>query len=284
LKTGLVMEGGALRGLFTAGILDVMLENGLRVDGAVGVSAGAVFGCNYKSHQSGRVLRYNITYCRDRRYCSLWSLLKTGDLYGAEFCYHTLPEKLDRFDCESYRRDPMPFYVVCTDINTGLPLCHECPDAEHENLEWMRASASMPLVSNIVNVGGRELLDGGISDPIPLRTFENMGYDRNIVILTREDGYIKEKSSIIPLLKIKYRSYPKLVQAMADRHTVYNEQRAYAVRAERDGRCLVLRPSAPLPVKRLSHDPESLRLTYALGRRAAETHLDEMRAFLLKFE
>ena len=122
MKTGLVLEGGAMRGMFTAGVLDVLMEHNIQLDGAVGVSAGAVFGCNYKSHQIGRTIRYNTEYCTDKRYASFGNLLRTGNLYSEQFCYHTVPEKLDPFDTEAFRENPMDFFVVCTDVRTGEPI------------------------------------------------------------------------------------------------------------------------------------------------------------------
>ncbi|MFR6379993.1 MAG: patatin family protein [Evtepia sp.] len=167
MKHGLVMEGGAMRGLFTAGVIDVMMEQNIVFDGAVGVSAGAVFGCNYKSHQIGRVLRYNLAFCQDPRYCSMRSRIKTGDLFGADFCYRQIPDELDVFDREAYANSPMDFYVVGTDVRSGRAVYHNCLTGDHEDLDWLRASASMPLASQIVSVGNRNLLDGGIADSIP---------------------------------------------------------------------------------------------------------------------
>lgn len=171
MKTGMVLEGGAMRGLYTAGVLDVLMENGIYTDGAVGVSAGAAFGCNYKSRQIGRSLRYNCKYCRDPRYISLLSLIRTGDLYNAQFCYYEIPEKLDPFDTAAFAASPMEFYVVATDVTTGKPAYHLCRDGGRDDIEWMRASASMPLVSRVVEIGGGLYLDGGISDSIPLEWF-----------------------------------------------------------------------------------------------------------------
>ena len=126
MKTGLVLEGGAMRGMFTAGVLDVLMEHGITVDGAIGVSAGAVFGCNYKSHQIGRTIRYSTEYCKDKRYASFGNLLRSGNRYSEQFCYHTVPEKLDPFDAKTFREDPMDFFLVCTDVRTGDPIYHKC--------------------------------------------------------------------------------------------------------------------------------------------------------------
>ena len=278
-KTGMVLEGGAMRGLFSAGILDVMMENQIRADGLIGVSAGAAFGCNYKSGQIGRALRYNKKYCRDPRYCSWRSWLRTGDLFGAEFCYHELPDKLDPFDCAAYEADPTEFYLVCTDVLTGKAEYHCCPVADPECFEWMRASGSMPLVSRIVSVGGGRYLDGAMADSIPLRFFESLGYERNLVILTQPAGYMKKPSTAMPLLRFIYRKYPLLVRAMEERHVKYNETVRYVEEQAAAGRVLLMRPESPLPIKRITRDPELLQKTYDLGRRQAEKRLDEIRAF-----
>ncbi|MBO4630874.1 MAG: patatin family protein [Lentisphaeria bacterium] len=279
-KTGLVLEGGAMRGLFSAGILDVMMENKLRTDGLIGVSAGAAFGCNYKSVQIGRAIRYNKKYCRDARYCSWQSWIRTGDLFGAEFCYHELPEKLDRFDCAAYDSNPLEFYLVCTDVHTGLAEYHRCPAANPECFEWMRASGSMPLVSRIVSVGGGQYLDGAIADSIPLRFFEHLGYERNIVILTQPAGYLKKPSAVLGLLKMVYRKYPALLRAMERRHKIYNETVNYVEAQAALDRVLLLRPESTLPVRRISRDPEQLQRTYDLGRMLAEKKLKAIKSFL----
>lgn len=278
-KNGMVLEGGAMRGLFSAGILDVMMENQIRADGLIGVSAGAAFGCNYKSGQIGRALRYNKKYCRDPRYCSWRSWLRTGDLFGAEFCYHELPDKLDPFDCAVYEADPTEFYLVCTDVLTGKAEYHRCPVADPECFEWMRASGSMPLVSRIVAVGGGRYLDGAMADSIPLRFFESLGYERNLVILTQPAGYLKKTSPAMPLLRFVYRKYPLLVRAMEERHVKYNETVRYVEEQAAAGRVLLMRPESPLPIKRITRDPELLQKTYDLGRRQAEKRLDEIKAF-----
>ena len=280
MKNGLVLEGGAMRGLFTAGVLDALMEHGVRFDGIVGVSAGAAFGCNFKSRQIGRVLRYNLRFCRDWRYASWRSLWRTGDFFGAEFCYHELPEKLDPFDAAAFERDPTEFHLVCTDIERGEALYRRCDDADAETMEYMRASASMPLVSRPVEAEGRKLLDGALSDSIPLEYFERLGFARNVVVLTQPDGFVKRPSRALPLLKLVYRRYPRLVELAATRHSMYNAQLRYVREAEKAGRALVLRPDEKLPIGRISHDPEAIRRVHRIGFEAAERRLDEILAFL----
>lgn len=273
MKRGLVLEGGAMRGLFSAGVTDALMDAGLLPDGIVGVSAGAAFGCNVKSGQRGRAIRYNKRFARDPRYCGLRSLLTSGDLFNARFAYHRVPEEFDRFDTEAFDRSPMAYYVVCTDVDTGRPLYHRCDRGGHRFYEWVRASASMPLASRIVDIDGRRLLDGGVSDSIPLRFFESEGYDRNVVVTTQPADYRKMPLSLLPLMRLRYRRYPRFVEAMARRHVMYNEQLDYLARREAEGACLTIRPDSPVPIGHLSHDPAEMQRAYDMGldhgRRAA---------------
>ena len=280
MKKGLVMEGGAMRGLFTAGILDVFMENGIRFDGAVGISAGGIFGCNLKSHQIGRGLRYNLKYGRDPRYCSMSSLVKTGDLYGADFCYKKLPYELDPFDFETFEKDPMEFYVGATDVHSGRIVFHKCTDGRDLDLKWFRASASMPLVSTPVEIGGHLLLDGGITDPIPLHFMQHKGYDRNVVILTQPAGYVKEEGVGSLFMNAALRKYPAVAKAMRYRHQLYNSQTKRIARLEAEGKIFVLRPPESLGIGRTENNPKELERVYKIGRKEALAHLDGLKKFL----
>ncbi len=280
MKYGIVLEGGAMRGLFTAGVTDVLMEEGITFDGAVGVSAGAAFGCNIKSNQPGRAVRYNLRFCNDKRYCSKRSLIKTGDLFNAEFCYHTVPEKLDLFDFKAYETSKMEFYIVCTDVLTGKPVYHRSSKMDRSGLEWLRASASLPLVSRIVEADGRKLLDGGISDSIPLRFMESVGYEKNIVVLTQPRDYRKKKTGSLPLVRAAMHKYPELVKAVAHRHEMYNSELEYIRKSESEGRAFVIAPEEKLPVKRVEHDPEKLLEAYRMGRITVKKQLPEIKAFL----
>ncbi|MBQ4347372.1 MAG: patatin family protein [Firmicutes bacterium] len=280
MKTGLVLEGGAMREMFTAGVLDVLMENKIEVDGLIGVSAGATFGCNYKSGQIGRTIRYNTRFCNDPRYCSFRSLLTTGDIYGAKFCYDTLPNKLDKFDYASFYRSPMEFYMVCTDVNTGRAVYHLCKGSGKTDLRWMRASASMPIVSRPVKIGNMLLLDGGLSDSIPLKHFESLGYNRNIVVLTQPLGYKKTQNRFLPLAKILMRKYPRTIKALATRHKRYNICTAELRKRELNGEILVIRPPKALEVGAVEHDSKKLLKVYKTGRKIAAMRLDEIKEFL----
>lgn len=235
MKHGLVMEGGAMRGLFTAGVIDVMMEEGIGFDGAIGVSAGAVFGSNYKSNQPGRVIRYNLRFCQDPRYSSFLLPAKTGDLFGAGFLLPGDPRHLDPFVGKPTRALLWIFTWWQQMFHTGKPVYHNCRKGDREDLDWFRASASMPLAARIVEVGGYQLLDGGISDSIPLKYLESVGYDRNVVILTQPMGYEKKKNKALPLMKAAYSQYPDLLKTMARRQDVYNETTAYIREKERGG-------------------------------------------------
>lgn len=280
MKKGLVLEGGGLRALFSAGVTDVMMENNIQFDGLIGVSAGATFGCNYKSGQIGRALRYNITFKDDPRYMSWRSFWKTGDLVGAEFSYHILPAELDIFDNEAFRQNPMEFHIVCTDAETGEPIYKQLDDMDSEGLDWIRASASMPIVSRPVPLQGRKLLDGGIVNSIPLKHFQELGYERNIVVLTQPKGFFKKRTKLMPLFHLTMRKYPAIIKAMGRRHLMYNEQLRYLAEQEKKGNVLLIYPEDTLPIGRTEQNEEKMRKVYQMGRAAAEKRLQEIRNFL----
>lgn len=269
-----------MRGLFTVGVMDVMMEHGIQPDGIIGVSAGAAFGCNYKSRQPGRALRYNKRFARDSRYSGLRSLLTTGDYFNAEFAYHTVPTEYDLFDNETFESNPTEFYLVCTDVETGEAVYKRCDKGGHGFFDWIRASASMPVVSHVVELEGRKLLDGGMADSIPLEYFENIGYDRNIVILTQPDGYTKHPNRAMPLIKHSLRKYPAAVETMVRRHSMYNRQLEYVRQAEIEGRCIVIRPDGKLPIGHTSHDPEEMQRVYDIGVAAGKRYIKTIKAFL----
>ena len=281
MKHGLVLEGGAMRGLFTAGVLDVLMENSISFDGVVGVSAGACFGCNFKSRQIGRVIRYNKRFAKDPRYCSWWSLVRTGDMFGADFCYRDLPLKLDVFDSATFEASPMEFHVVATDCSTGKPVYRKLDKADEAAFRWIQASASMPLVSRPVRIDGGEYLDGGLSDGIPLAYFEGIGYGRNLVVTTRPHGYRKHPSRKFRLIKPFLRRYPAVYEAFRTRHEWYNRTLEYIDSRVADNSALLICPEKPLEISRICHNPETMQRIYDIGRRTAESKLDAIRNFLV---
>lgn len=279
MQLGLVLEGGAMRGLFTVGVCDVLYEQGIAADGIIGVSAGAAFGCNYKSGQLGRALRYNQLMAKDKRYSSWGALLKTGDLFTASFCYHYVPTHIDLFDSEAFEQSPVEFYAVCTDVETGAAVYKKLERGGHEMFEWIRASSSMPVVSRIVEIEGRKLLDGGVADSIPLEYFHSIGYKRNIVVLTQPEGYQKRLNSFFPLMRHSLRHYPNMVYAMRHRHEMYNRELRYVAESEAAGQSLVIRPPRKLPIGHLCHKPEQMQEVYDIGRQTAMERIDEIREF-----
>lgn len=280
MKKGLIMEGGAMRGMFTAGVIDVMMEHQIIFDGAMGVSAGAVFGCNYKSRQPGRVIRYNAAYCNNPQYAGLRTFFKTGDIFGEQFCYHDIPEHLDPFDYEAYRNNPMDFYVVVTDAETGKPLYKKISQCDQREMDWMRASASMPIVSKPVKVDGHELLDGGVADSIPVQKMESLGYDRNVVILTQPRDYKKGRNQLMPLAKVSLRRYPAMIDAMEHRHEHYNEELEYIRTREESGDLFVIRPPKKIEVGKVERSRQRLLTAYRMGRETMKEQLRKLEKFL----
>ena len=279
-KTGLVLEGGGMRGMYTCGILDVLMQNHIYLDGMVGVSAGIAFGCNYKSHQAGRALRYNVRFARDKRYSGIKSLLKTGNYYNAWFAYHLVPTHYDVFDYNAFEDSPMECYAVCYDVNTGEGVYQRLDKVNYECFEWIRASASMPVVAQPVEIGGHLLLDGGLADSIPLEFMINKGYERNVVVLTREEGFMKTAEHGLWLMKPFLRKYPRVIEALRHRPAVYNRQLQFVREQERQGKAFVFRPKTSLNVSRTTHNPEEMNRVYQQGRDEALQRLDELKQFL----
>lgn len=280
MKKGLVLEGGAMRGMFTCGVIDVLLENNIACDGIAGISAGAIFGCNYKSKQIGRGVRYNKEWGRDPRYFGFRSLLLTGDLYGYDFCYHKIIDELDPIDKKVYKENNIDFFIGATDIEDGVIRYFNSKEVDDRTIEWIRASASMPFVSNIVEVDGYKLLDGGMVDPIPYSIMFENGYAKNVIVLTQPRDFTKHKTSVVPILKLKYHRYPKLVEAMADRHNIYNQQLEEIRQLERENKVYVIAPKEPLNIKRTENDPRELERVYQIGRKVMSEKLTEVRMFL----
>ncbi|MBQ8894672.1 MAG: patatin family protein [Clostridia bacterium] len=269
-----------MRAIYVAGVLDVFMENNIWPEGLIGVSAGAIHGSVYLGNQPGRTIRYYKKFSKHRNFMSLWSLLTTGSIVGEQFCYHDLPDRLDPFDYDTFEQCGIDYYAVCTDLETGEAVYQKCSDL-HREMDYMRASASMPYVSKIVEVGGRKLLDGGVADSIPLEAFRRMGYDRNIVVLTQCKGYEK-KPQDPKLAKLFYKKYPKFAEALINRHRVYNDALRRIEELEQAGEIFVLRPSEDLGIRRMEKDPARLEAQYALGRKDAEKNLVFLKEFIKK--
>ncbi len=278
MKIGLVLEGGAMRGMFTAGVLDVFMDENIHIDGIVGVSAGVLFGANFPSKQRGRALRYNLKYLNDPRYLGFRSLITTGNIVNKEFAFYDVPFKLDIFDNETFKQSPIDFYATLTNIETGLAEYHKITDP-FVQMETLRATSAMPYVSNIVEVDGKKYLDGGIADSIPLKQCQALGYDKIIVVLTRPLDYRKSPSN--PLFsKLFYHKYPKLVEALTHRYKNYNECVEQVIEQQEQGNIFVIRPSQTLPIKRIEKDPAKIQAMYDLGVSDAQREMENLKAYL----
>lgn len=278
MKTGLVLEGGAMRGMYTAGVLDVFMEHGVHFDGIIGVSAGAVFGVNYLSGQRGRVIRYNCRFNTDKNYMGVGCLLKTGNYFNTEYAYYRVPRELDFFDDETYMSSGVPFYAVVTNVETGEPEYMRVESVLGQ-METLRASASMPFASKPVEINGKKYLDGGVTDSIPFEKFAEMGYEKQVVVLTRDMSY-RKKPMNGALISLFYRKYPEFRRRLKNRHIVYNESVHKLAELEKAGRAFVIRPSAPIEISRTEREPEKLKQVYALGRADAERELERLGKYL----
>lgn len=278
MKLGLVLEGGAMRGMYTAGVLDTFLKNQITVDCAVGVSAGALFGVNYISGQSGRVIRYNKRFNSDKNYLGLRPLLREGNIVDTKYAYEDVPHRLDPFDDESYKKSGVPFYAVVTNIETGKPEYIQIHSV-FEQMDVLRASGSMPFVSKPVEIGGKKYLDGGIADSIPFEWLSKQGCDKLIVILTRDLNYRKKPMSA-PLVKMYYRNNPRIVKKLLERHQLYNRTVELLRNWEKDNRAFVIRPSEPIGIRRIEKDPDKLQEVYELGVRDAGKYLPKLREYI----
>ena len=280
-KTGLVLEGGGMRGIYTAGVLDTFMECGITVfDGVIGVSAGAIHGSSFVAGQKGRSIRYYKKYCNDDRFMSYKSLMRTGNVVGEKFCYHDLPDRLDPFDYQAFKRSGKEFYVVCSNVETGKAEYFQIRDMKRD-MDLLRASASLPYLSRIVKVKGKKLLDGGCTDSIPVKAFRKMGYKRNVVVLTRPAGYTKAPERV-KLAKLFYRKYPEFCRVLQRRHLEYNHTLAGIRRLEREGSVFVIRPSEDLQIGRMEHNPGEIQRVYDIGRRDARHCIQELKAWMEK--
>ena len=278
MKTGLVLEGGGFRGIYTAGVLDVFLENGIMPDGVVGVSAGAIHGCSYLSHQKGRSIEYYTKYCDDWRFMSLRSFIFTGNIVGTQFAYHDLPEKLVPYDFSAFDQCGVPFYATVANLETGKPEYIKINDML-KDIDYIRASASLPYFSQIVKLDGKRYLDGGCADSIPIKAFREMGYEKNIIVLTRHEGYEKKREHGV-FAKLLYRKYPEFVKSLLTLHERYKDTLETIKRLENDGEVFVIRPSVPLTIGRMEHDAKKVRAVYDIGVRDAQNQLERLKSWL----
>lgn len=278
MKVGLVLEGGAMRGMYTAGVLDTFLENNIEVDGIIGVSAGVLFGVNYLSKQKGRVIRYNKRFINDRRYMGLWSLLTTGNIINKEFSFYEVPQKLDVFDNDTFMKSKIDFWAIVTNMETGNAEYIKLDDL-FAQMEVLRATSAMPYVSKIVELENGKYLDGGISDSIPVEKCKELGFDKVIVVLTRPLDYRKRKPKEF-LAKTYYRKYPKFAKTLNNRYKMYNETVEKIIDMENKKEIFVIRPTRLVKVKRIEKDPNKLQEMYELGIEDAKNSLEKLNEYI----
>ena len=278
MKVGLVLEGGAMRGMYTAGVLDVFLDNNIEIDGIIGVSAGVLFGVNYLSRQRGRVIRYNKKYAKDKRYMGINSLITTGNIINKDFAYYEVPTKLDVFDQETYSKSAVPFYATVTNVETGEAEYIKVTDV-FKQMEVLRATSAMPFVSKIVEVDGKKYLDGAVSDSIPVEKCKSLGYDKIIVVLTKPLGYRKKRRGQT-LIKIGYRRYPKFVKTMQDRYKNYNTTMEKIIDMENKKEVFIIRPSREVKMSRIEKDENKLQEMYDLGIEDCKKNLKKIKKYI----
>ena len=281
MKIGLVLEGGGMRGLFSAGVLDALLElKELSVNGIVGVSSGALFGVNYVSKQKERAVRYNKKYADDKRYMGLHSWITTGNAVNKDFAFYELPYKLDVFDNETFKKAKTDFYVVMTNVESGKPEYVLIEDA-FAQMEYLRATSALPFASKIIEINGKKYLDGGISDSIPIDFCESLGYDKIIAVLTRPEGTYKE-DKLGFLYKLVYRKYPNLVNSLLNMATDYEKVLAKIKDLENKGKIFVVRPPEVLKIGRLEKNRDKIQKVYDTGLKTGLKELDNIVKYLNK--
>lgn len=278
-QAGLVLEGGGMKGVYTAGVLDAFLEQGIEFTSAYGVSAGAIHLLNFLSKQKRRGIRVCTDYLDDPNYCSIRSLLLTGDIFNVEMSYHKIPEKLDPFDYETFQKYQGKAYAVVTNIVTGKPEYIRLKDMK-KDIEAVRASASLPLVAQNVSINGKLYLDGGISDAIPLQKSILDGNRKNVVILTKEEGYIRQPDSKLALIKMRYLKYPKVYELMKYRYARYNDTLDFLEMQKKNGQAFVIRPKKRSDVGRIEKDANKLKKLYREGYEDGLKIADEVKAYL----
>lgn len=282
MKVGLVLEGGAMRGIYTAGVIDTLMKENILVDGIIGVSAGALFGMNYKSKQIGRVKRYNENYIKDKNYFGINSYLKTGNVMNEEFCFHKLINELDPVDFDEFKNNKVEFYVVVTNIENGNAEYIKINDLRNKDeLEYLRASGSMPFFSKIVNINNKKYLDGAIGDSIPLKKMKELGFDKLIVVLTRPKGY-KKKKKLFKFGKFYYKDYPLFVKKINERYKNYNNEINYIEKEYKNNNIVVIRPSRLIKIKRIEKNIDKINEMYELGVNDTLSMLEEIKVYLNK--
>lgn len=263
-KIGLILEGGGMRGIYTAGVLDFFIEKNIEVDITIGVSAGSCHASSYLSKQYKRAYNATVDYINDKRYLSFSNLIKTGSIFGMDFMFNKIPNELNIYDYDTFAKSKSKFVVVTTNCETGSPEYFELKDLKKEII-YMQASCSIPMFANIVEIDDFKLVDGGVSDSIPIAYALNKGYKKNIVVLTRDITYKKNKQKFLSIVNRKYKKYPNLIKAIENRHLNYNKSLNLVNQLEKDGDVLVIRPKKPVNVSQIEKNAKKLTSLYEEG-------------------
>lgn len=279
IEAGLVVEGGGMRGVYTAGVLDYFMEKNLYFDDCYGVSAGACHISSYVSKQIGRSIKVTLDYINDKRYCSVNSLIKTGDMFGVEMLYDLIPNKLELYDYDTFNKFKGNFYSVVTNCKTGKAEYIKIKDMKKDIIA-VRASSSLPLLSRIVEINGKEYLDGGITDSIPIKKSIKDGHKKNVVILTRDKTYRKSKPKFLSFFKLKYKKYPNLVKAIENRYKIYNETLDFLEEEKAKNKVFIIQPKLPVKISRIEKDKDKLKALYDQGYEDAKELYEDLMKFL----
>ncbi|MEI3598712.1 MULTISPECIES: patatin-like phospholipase family protein [unclassified Oceanobacillus] len=278
VNAGLILEGGGMRGLYTAGVLEYFMERDLYPPYVIGVSAGACMAASYLSRQKGRNKKVNLGFIEDKRYLSFRNFIKKRELFGMDFIFDEIPNKLVPFDMDAFKQNTEEFVIVTTDCDTGEPVYFNKTDQGTDLVKLLRASSSLPFVASSVEYKSRHLLDGGISDPIPIKKSEQDGFEKNVIILTKPEGYFKRPRKMYSI--IKYKQHPKINDLLRERYKHYNETLEYVAKQEQLGNAFVMRPSAELPVGRAERKKERVEELYELGWNDAKEQFEALQRFL----
>ncbi|HEX2985617.1 MAG TPA: patatin family protein [Caproiciproducens sp.] len=283
MSTGLVLEGGGTRGAYTSGVLDVLLQNKIEFPCVYGISAGACNALNYISEQKNRNYDIFYNYVSDKRYVSVENLQATGSLFGFDFIFGELFHELLPFDYKTFFDSPVNLKVGATDLKTGKAVFFDKSELD-EGFTAVKASSSLPFVSNIISYRGYELLDGGCAMPIPLERSLFDGNEYNVIVLTRDKSYRKSSKPEFPraVLRVKYGDYPNFVNTMMNRSEIYNNEREVCRRQEKEGKAVIIQPSSPIITGRYEKDPERLKAIYEMGVSDCMKQLSNVKAIINK--
>ena len=280
-KIGLILEGGGMRGIYTAGVLDFFIDKNIEVDLVIGVSAGGCHAASYLSKQYKRAYHTNIDYINDKEYLSFRNLIKTGSIFGMDLMFNKIPNELYLYDHDTFRKSKSKFTVVTTNCETGKAEYITLTDMK-KDIMYLQASCSIPMFANIVEIDGYNLVDVGVSDSIPIEYAINQGCDKNIVILTRDKTYRKNKVKFLPVIKRKYKNYPKLVRAIENRHINYNKSLDLVKSLEEKNEVFVIRPKSPVKVSQIEKNKDKLIELYNDGYNDAKDAYEKIIEFINK--